>query len=332
MTENPKEKTPRFYCEHCNTKTNNKKDFNKHLATDKHKKKEFEPNSNQIQTEISQLHICGKCNKQYSSKGGLWYHEKRCSSPKPVTNVDYANVDYKELVNQLLTDNRELRNFIIEQSKATADNIEFKNFIIEQSKVNADTMNKVIEQNADIMTKVIENSKPTVINQTNNQNNNQKFNINVFLNETCKDAMNLSDFVKSIEVSREDLENNAQLGFVGGISKIFLDNLRQLSVNKRPIHCTDLKREIMYIKDDDKWTKEVGPAKLNMVLQTISQKSTRTLLNWKAENPDYKDHDSEFSNLCIVIQRNSMAGYDRDTYYPKVIRAIAKEVIVSPVR
>ena len=159
-------------------------------------------------------------------------------------------------------------------------------------------------------------------------NNNQKFNINVFLNETCKDAMNLSDFVKSIEVSREDLENNAQLGFVGGISKIFMDNLRQLSVNKRPIHCTDLKRETIYIKDDDKWTKEEDYKKLNGAIQTITQKSTRTLLTWKAENPDYKDHDSEFSNLCIVIQRNSMAGYDRDTYYPKVIRAIAKEVTI----
>ena len=300
-SENPKDKSPRFNCEFCNTKTNNKKDFNKHLATDKHKKKEFESTSNQIQTEIPPTHICCKCNKQYNSKGGLWYHEKRCSSPKPVTNIDCTNVDYKELVNQLLIDNRELRNFIIEQSKATAD-----------------TMNKV--------TKAIENNKPTVINQNNTQNNNQKFNINVFLNEQCKDAMNFSDFIKGIEVSREDLENNAQLGFVGGVSKIILDNLRQLSVNERPIHCTDLKRETMYIKDDDKWTKETGPAKLNTAIQTITQKSTRTLLDWKKENPDYNDNDSEFSTRCIVIQRNSMAGYDRDTYYPKVIRAIAKEV------
>jgi hypothetical protein len=325
-SENPKEKSPRFNCEFCNTKTNNKKDFNKHLATDKHKKKEFESNSNQIQTEISQLHICCKCNKQYNSKGGLWYHEKRCSSQKPVTNIECTNVDYKELVNQLLIDNRELRNFIIERSKASTDTVELKNFIIEQSKVTADTMSKVIEQNADIMTKVIENSKPTVINQTNNQNNNQKFNINVFLNEQCKDAMNFSDFIKGIEVSREDLENNAQLGFVNGISKIILDNLRQLSINERPIHCTDIKRETMYIKDDDKWTKETGPAKLNTAILTISQKSTRTLLDWKKENPDYQDHDSEFCTRCIVIQRNSMAGFDRDTYYPKVIRAIAKEV------
>ena len=160
------------------------------------------------------------------------------------------------------------------------------------------------------------------------QQQSNNFQINVFLNEQCKDAMNLSDFIKSIEVSREDLENNAQLGFVGGISKILLDNLRQLSINKRPIHCTDLKRETMYIKDDNKWTKEEDCKKLNGAIQTITQKSTRTLLNWKAENPDYKDNDSEFSTRCIVIQRNSMAGYDRETYYPKVIRAIAKEVTI----
>jgi hypothetical protein len=215
------------------------------------------------------------------------------------------------MISQLLNQNNELKNFIIEQS-------------IEHKKDTTEIVNKVIEQT----NKVLENSKPTVINQTNNQNNNQKFNINVFLNEQCKDAMNFSDFIKGIEVSREDLENNAQLGFVSGISKIILDNLRQLSINERPIHCTDIKRETMYIKDDDKWTKETGPAKLNSAIQTITQKSTRTLLDWKKENPDYQDNDSNFSNRCIVIQRNSMAGYDRETYYPKVIRAIAKEVTI----
>jgi len=126
-----------YNCEKCSAKTNNKKDFYKHLATDKHKKKEVESNSNRA--VLSPLHLCSKCNKQYNSKSGLWYHEKRCSSPTPVTNIDCNNVDYKELVNQLLIDNRELRNFIIEQSKVTND-----------------TMNKVIEQS----NKVLENSKP----------------------------------------------------------------------------------------------------------------------------------------------------------------------------
>ena len=236
------------------------------------------------------------CGKIYKHRQSLSTHKKTCNPVTPTNDIAVL----ANLVKELIKNNSELQ----QQSNS------YQNQILELYK---NGNNTVVTNN-------------TVTN--NNNNNNQKFNINVFLNEQCKDAMNLSDFVKSIEVSREDLENNAQLGFVGGISKIFLDNLRQLSVNKRPIHCTDLKREIMYIKDDDKWTKEVGPAKLNMVLQTISQKSTRTLLNWKAENPDYKDNDSEFSNLCIVIQRNSMAGYDRDTYYPKVIRAIAKEVTI----
>ena len=160
-------------------------------------------------------------------------------------------------------------------------------------------------------------------------NNNKAFNINVFLNETCKDAINFSDFVKNIEVTREDLENNAQLGFVNGMSKILIDNLRELSITQRPIHCTDLKRETMYVKDDNKWTRDDKKSKMSSAILTLSQKSARTLLDWKKENPDYQNHDSEFCTRCIVIQRNSMAGYDRDIYYPKVIRAIAKEIMVD---
>jgi hypothetical protein len=218
--------------------------------------------------------------------------------------------DYATIITQLLSQNNELKNFIIEQ-------------VNDHKKETAEIMNKVIET-----VKTSNTNNITANTNINNNNQTNKFNINVFLNEQCKDAMNFSDFIKNIDVSREDLENNAQLGFVGGISKIILDNLRQLSKTERPIHCTDLKRETMYIKDDDKWTKETGPAKLNTAIQTITQKSTRTLLDWKKVNPDYGDHDSEFSNKCIVIQRNSMAGYDRETYYPKVIRAIAKEVVV----
>ena len=232
--------------------------------------------------------ICGKI---YKHRQSLSTHKKTCSPVAPTNEI----VILANLVKELIKNNSELQ----QQSN------NFQKQLLE----------------------VCKNGNNT-INTNNTVNNNQKFNINVFLNEQCKDAMNLSDFINSIEVSREDLENNAQLGFVGGISKIFLDNLRQLSIDKRPIHCTDLKRETMYIKDDDKWTKETGPAKLNTVIQRISQKSTRTLLDWKKVNPDYNDNDSEFSTRCIVIQRNSMAGHDRDTYYSKVIRAVAKEVTI----
>ena len=226
---------------------------------------------------------------------------------------------------QLLSQNNELKNFIIEQAQ-------------EYKKETSGILNHVIEQanehkkdTVNIITKVIEQTKPNIItnNTTMTNSNNKAFNINVFLNETCKDAINFSDFVKNIEVTREDLENNAQLGFVNGISKILIDNLRELRITERPIHCTDLKRETMYVKDDNKWTRDDNKSKMSSAILTLSQKSARTLLDWKKENPDYQNHDSDFSNRCIVIQRHSMAGYDRDTYYPKVIRAIAKEIMVD---
>ena len=290
----PNEKIPKipnsFECEKCNYRCCSKKDFYKHLDTRKHL---LANNANLNSQKIPKMYMCKTCNNEYKHQSSLCKHAKTCQ-PKPELPPQ-----------QPITEITTLTNLIMEFVKSSTD---VQKQVLELCKAGTTTNNNTINGNV--------------------TNNNQKFNINVFLNEQCKDAMNLSDFIKSIEVSREDLENNAQLGFVGGISKIFMDNLRQLSINERPIHCTDIKREIMYIKDDDKWTKEVGPAKLNSAIQTITQKSTRTLLNWKAENPDYKDHDSEFSNLCIVIQRNSMAGYDRDTYYPKVIRAIAKEVTI----
>jgi len=281
-------------CELCDYTCCKQSLMDKHIMTNKHKLKAVE--SNRILSCASEPRLL------LSSENGTFEKFPNLSPP-----------DYMSLISQLLNQNNELKNFIIEQAS-------------EHKKETNEIVNKVLEQ----ANKVLDTVKPgnTTITTTNN-NNNQKFNINVFLNEHCKDAINFSDFIKNIDVSCEDLENNAQLGFVGGISKIFLDNLKQLSINERPIHCTDLKRETMYIKDDDKWTKETGSSKLNSAIQTITQKSTRTLLDWKKINPDYSDNDSDFSNRCIVIQRNSMAGNDRETYYPKVIKAIAKEVVVS---
>ena len=328
----------KFFCEKCDYTCFKKSNWEKHIETVKHS------GNKKVSEKVAVCELCDYtcCKQSLMDKHKMTNKHKSRSSDAIGSTPSSADVipiilpsdcsmfpnllpnNFMSMISQLLNQNNELKNFIIEQAT------EHKNYITEQAsehkKETNEIFNKVLEQT----NKVLDTVKPS--NNTINgnvNNNNQKFNINVFLNETCKDAMNLSDFIKGIEVSREDLENNAQLGFVGGISKIFLDNLRQLSINERPIHCTDLKRETMYIKDDDKWTKEVGPAKLNSAIQTITQKSTRTLLTWKAENPDYRDHDSEFSNLCIVIQRNSMAGYDRDTYYPKVIHAIAREVIVN---
>ena len=294
LNEIPK-KIPKFYCENCETGTNNKKDFNKHLATAKHKKLHGLTDLEQNLTDKSQPFVCKECNMSYKSRVGLWYHSKKCEkSPK--------SPDYMTVITQLLNQNNDLKNFILEQAT-------------EHKK---DTM--------EIVGKMIETVKPI---NNNTVNNNHKFNINVFLSEQCKDAINFSDFVKNIEVSREDIQNTGQLGFVNGISKILMDNLKQLSINERPIHCTDLKRETMYIKDEDKWNKEDDDTKLRNAIQTVSRKSMKTLIDWKQVNPDYEDGDSEFSQECLSMQRHSVAGDDREVYYPKVAKLVAKEVIVD---
>jgi hypothetical protein len=197
------------------------------------------------------------------------------------------------------------------------------NLICEQTKL----IEKVVNHNSELVSNLCKsNNNTTTINQTTNNN---RFNINVFLNETCKDAINFSDFIKNIQVSYEDLENNIQLGFVNGISKIFLDNLKQLDVYDRPIHCTDVKRETMYIKDENVWTKQPDDDKLQRAIQTVSYRSMGKLAEWKQENPDYKDCNSEFSQKCLDIHRNTLAGNDRQVYYPKVIHALARETIIE---
>lgn len=211
------------------------------------------------------------------------------------------------------------------KSKCEANNT------VEESKIDASLVKELIQQNRELQNQLITmiDSKPDNI-VINNQVNNPQLNINMFLNESCKNAINFTDFINGIEVSQEDLEHNAQLGFVNGISKIFMDNLKQLTLYERPIHCTDVKREVMYIKDNDQWNKDNDAVKekVNQGIQEVSRKSISSLMYWKNENPDYENIDSDFSNKCITIQQQSIAGSKKDIYYPKIIHKIAKESVI----
>ena len=294
-----------FKCEHCDFKCSKQSNWSTHLLTRKHQNRMKMNEKNEVTAAPS--FVCKKCDKSYKARNSLWYHENKCSL-KPVV-AEKINAD---LIERILDDRQRILD----------DNAELRNFIMEQSKMTTETVNKALE-----LCKPINNNNNTTINQTNN--NNQRFNINLFLNEQCKDAINFSDFVKNIQISYEDLENNAQLGFVNGISKIFLDNLKQLDVTERPIHCTDVKRETMYIKDENTWTKQPDDDKLQKAIQTVSYRSMGKLAEWKQENPDYKDCNSEFSQKCLDIQRQTLAGSERGVYYPKVIHALARETIVE---
>jgi hypothetical protein len=299
-TENSVEKTPDFSCKLCDYTCSKKYHLDQHNRTKSHKI----AIGNIWKQKI--VRFACHCGKEYKSRAGLWKHNTKCEVKK---NPDSS------LIQQLFTENKELRDFIIEQSK------EHCRALDEHKKETVLILNKVVE-----MTKP---NNVCVNTNTNTNSNNKAFNINLFLNEKCKDAINFSDFIKSIEVSHEDLENNAQLGFVSGISKILLDQLKQMTETERPIHCTDAKRETMYVKDDDKWEKDEENVKLTSAIREVSRKSLITLMGWKDTNDDYKDMDSEFSNKCIKMQLQSVAGYNRDTYYPKVVKNIVREIIVN---
>ena len=279
----------KFSCEKCNYNCCNKKDYNKHLLTRKHLAKD----NSEIPTP-SIVYYCNVCNNAYQYRSGLSKHRKTCI-PHQLPNEDVKIL--QELVKDLVVSNQD---------------------ILKQNHELQKQVTEIVKNSTNIQT--INNT------QTNNQNN--KFNINVYLNETCKDAINFSEFIENIEVSYQDLENNVQLGFVNGIAKIFTDNLKQLELHQRPIHCTDVKREVVYIKDNNVWTKQLNTDKLNYAVNVISHKGIKKLMMWKRENPEYQDVNSDFSNKCIDIQQSTMAGYNQHVYNPKVIHVIARETAI----
>jgi hypothetical protein len=318
-----------LYCEKCDVTCGRPADWKRHISTIKHLR------AQENVPKITRKFICSDCDYECCKPSILERHKlskrhnTRVKSKSTIPLPDTCSVNVSEIIesssqkdcsgNYAIVPDISRMDYMSIISELLKQNNELKNFIIEQANENK-------KDTIDIINKVIENVKPSnnIIN-----NNNKSFNINLFLNEECKDALNFTEFVKNIEISYQDLENNAQLGFVQGISKIFMDNLKQLDINERPIHCTDVKRETMYIKDDDKWNKESDDSKLQKAIQTVSYKSMGKLMEWKQENPEYQDADSEFSKKCIEIQRQSLAGIDREVYYPKVIHALAKETMVE---
>ena len=290
------QKTPKnpleYSCEKCDFKCCNKKDFKRHLATDKHK---MMTNDYTKIPENPKAYIC-ECGKSYKYRQGLSVHKKKCTVKNVITVMD-NDTPSDPTFEYLLKENMEMKR----------DNLEMKQMIMEMMGKMGNTTNNI----------------------TNNNQQNNHFNINMFLNETCKNAINFSDFIKRIEISHDDLENNAQLGFVNGMTKILMDNLKLLTLHERPIHCTDVKRETMYIKDENKWNKDHSVEILENAIQEVSRKSMKSLSQWKKSNPEYNDMDSEFSRKCIPMQQNSMGLCNKESFYPKIIHNLAKENAIS---
>ena len=288
-----------FYCETCDFKCCKTGDWNRHLFTAKHKKyvKGDDLVTNGDTNYI--IYICDVCNKNYTSRNGLWKHKKKCQ----INNVpDLSNKD--ELIMMLIKQNSEL---IKEQT-------DIKQMILEQQNV------------------VIEIAKNGTHNTTTHTNSHNKaFNLNFFLNETCKEAMNIMDFVDSIKLQLSDLENVGKLGYVEGISNIIVKNLKELDVTQRPVHCTDKKREIIYIKDENKWEKDEEKQKLHKLVRRVTCKNQNLIPKFKEVHPDYNKASSKFSDQYNKIIVESMGGPGDNDFEKedKIIQKISREVMVE---
>jgi hypothetical protein len=296
---------PKYICDCCNIKTNNIKDFNKHILTAKHKKL---TNVNTLETfcpqnnEKNAIFTCENCNKKYFSRVGLWKHKKQCLS----TNKEDKEDEY------------------IYQGI----NIKDKDALVLH----------LLQQNGDLQNKIIEMASQTSVTNNNNTNshnttNNNTFNLNFFLNETCKNAMNITDFVSSIQMNLDDLENTGRCGYIEGISNIILKNLNKLEYRMRPLHCSDFKREILYVKDNNEWTKESenNPI-ITKAIKIIANENIKQINKWKDNYPDCTKSDSKKNDLYLKIVSNSMNGLTKEESEKninKIITNVAKKVIIE---
>lgn len=297
---NRMEKTPeKFICEKCHFKCKKLCEWNRHTSTRKHL---FAPISNSKNAD--EPFYCKKCNKPYKAKSSLWYHEKKCNY------IETENTISKE-TNSTVIDNTSI---LLELTK---QNQEFKTMLLEQS----NKINELTVQNSQIQNNI-----------TNNTTNNS-FNLNVFLNETCKDAMNIVDFVNSMKLTIEDFENTGRLGFVDGITRIFIKELKGIDVEKRPVHCTDAKRETVYIKDNNTWEKENNEKKkFKWIINRIAQLNLNQLQYWQQKYPESVINNTKANEKFTELTLVALGGRGQEQeekFREKIIRNVIKEVILD---
>jgi Zinc finger, C2H2 type len=289
----------KYECEICDYITTNSYDYKKHNETIKHKNMSLSIKSMQFIAKNTQnkKYSCKNCNKEYKDASGLWRHKKIC-----------INIEKQE-ESKTFEETQDLIQYLIKE------NNDFKQLMIEQNK------------------QILELAKNTnnINNNINTTNNN--FNLNVFLNETCKDAMNIMDFVSQLQIGVDDLEETARLGFAGGISKIFINGLKDIDVPHRPVHCTDPKRETLYIKNDGHWNKEDENKKILInAIKHVANKNMNQIPEWKKQHPGHNDSESKDNDKYLKIICESISGSTQEETnknYNKIIRNIVKETIIE---
>ncbi len=318
--QNLSEKSSKHECKLCDYNTGIMKDYIKHLHTIKHKTRESATNVEEfVLKNPSHILSCANCNKTYKDKTGLWRHKKKCMLPpapqeKPPLEVHTSNVLSVDIILQTQT------NLILELVK---QNQEFKDLLIQQSTTMMDVAKNQGNNNNNTLTH----------SNSHNNSHNKTFNLQFFLNETCKDAMNMKDFIKSLEMSLPELEKMGDLGFAEGMSRVFVDRLNKLDITKRPIHCSDVKREIIHIKDDNKW--EMDNANLDRLRKIIKQLTIKNILkvdDWKKANQGCTEYNSRKNGQYLKINMEAIGPVDdaevkRD--FGKIIRRVAESAAID---
>jgi hypothetical protein len=315
---NGNKKTPKnavFSCSDCDFTCCKKSEWVRHTNTIKHT---YGINGNKMEINLAPKNakqVCKVCNKEYISISGLWKHNQKCKLNESETKL----VLQEEQTNKYVKDVKDVKDEKDELKQKTEELIQYL------MKENAEFKQLIMDQNKQ-MFELAKNSG----NHNNNTNNN--FNLQFFLNETCKDALNIMDFVNQLQISIKDLEDTGRLGFVEGISKIFINGLNSLNLNNRPVHCSDSKREVLYIKDNDQWNKETeDKIILTNALKHVVSKNMRLIPEWKNQNPKCNDYDSKENDRYLKIVSEAMPGSTKEestNNYCKIVRNIVKETVI----
>jgi hypothetical protein len=281
----------KFYCKLCNYTCNWKSDYNKHLLTAKHKRlTNVDKNSGKIEKP---QYVC-ECGKEYKSRQGLQQHKKKCK---------YLEKEIVEEKKEEINDN----------------DPSYKELLIQAM--------KQIQEKDKLMEKMMSEMIPKIGNNntTNNNTTNNHFNLNFFLNETCKDALNLTDFINSLQVQLQDLEYTAENGHIQGITNIFHNALSNLEETKRPLHCTDLKREVLYIKDNNEWHKDENKEEIKVAVNKVVNKNIGNQAKWIEAHPNLEKEEE--MKKYIQMQDHSL-GTGEEIEQNKIIKNIMKEVTI----
>ena len=314
---NDTKKTPKnaenFVCNCCDFKCIKISDWNRHISRAKHinNEKRYKNDSNDTkktpqETLVSYSCDCGRI---YRFRSGLWRHRQTCVITETTECIDFNPQTQltPELIIKLIEQNKELQQTLIEQNK------ELQQTLAEQNKT------------------IIDLSQRT--GTYNNNSNNKTFNLQVFLNETCKDAINLSDFINQIQISLSDLETTGQIGYAEGISKVFIKHLNNIYYTDRPIHCSDLKRETLYIKDNNQWSKDdENKTGLTNAIKQVANKNIKKISDWQKLHPQYSDPESKQNDKYMQIVLNSMSGStneESEKNYEKIVKNVVKEIVIN---